>query len=254
VYRFLLSRHWLGLLAAALATAAACVALGMWQLDRLGQRHARNDLIHANLTAAPVPPDRLLAVGRDLSPDRQWRRVRSTGSFDEAHQILVRNRPLGGETGYHVLTPFQTPAGPALLVDRGWVPIGATARALPDVPPAPAGIVTVTGRLRPSEKPAGGAAAPAGQVRRIDVAGIARRLPYPVYGGYAELVSQSPRPGRSPTALPPPEPSEGPHLAYAVQWFMFACLALGAYVVLARREAEDGRSRAAARVPAPTGG
>ena len=47
------------------------------------------------------------------------------------------------------------------------------------------------------------------------------------------------RPGRAPQRLPPPEPSEGPHLAYAFQWFLFAALAPVGYVLLARREAED---------------
>jgi cytochrome oxidase assembly protein ShyY1 len=248
VYRFLFSRYWLGLLVAAVAVAVACVALGMWQLDRLGQRHARNALISRNLHAAAVAPERLFAVGRPLPPDRRWRQVSAEGRYDEAHQILVRNRPLGGETGYQVLTPLVSAAGPALLVDRGWVPIGPTARALPDVPPAPRGTVKVTGRARPSEPAAGGAAAPPGQVRRISVVAIAADLPYPVYDGYVELVSQTPRPESSPMLLPPPEPSEGPHLAYAVQWFMFSCLALGAYVVLARREAE---TLAGQRAPVP---
>jgi cytochrome oxidase assembly protein ShyY1 len=253
VYRFLFSRYWLGLLAAALAVAAACVALGMWQLDRLSHRHARNALISRNLHAAPVPPERLLTVGQPLPPDRKWRRVQVQGRYDETQQILVRNRPLNGSTGYHVLTPLVTAAGPALLVDRGWVPIGPTARALPDVPPAPTGTVTVTARIRPSERAAGGAAAPPGQVRRISVVAIAKGMPYPVYDGYAELVSQAPSPARAPALLPPPEPSEGPHLAYAVQWFMFACLALGSYVVLARREAETLAGRPV-RVPAPVKG
>jgi cytochrome oxidase assembly protein ShyY1 len=253
VYRFLLSRYWLGLLAAAVAVAAACVALGFWQLDRLGQRHARNRLIAANLSSAPLPPERFLAVGRDLTSAEQWQRVRARGVYDTSHQLLVRNRPFEGENGYYVVTPLVTADGAAVLVNRGWVPVGATARTLPDVPAPPTGTVTLVGRMRRSEGPAGGAAPPPGQVRRIDVSGIAKTMPYPVYGGYAELVSQRPAPRRTPEALPPPEPSEGPHLAYAVQWYMFAGLALGGYVVLARREAEDIRT-AAQRVPASVKG
>ena len=122
----------------------------------------------------------------------------------------------------------------------------------------------MTGRLRPTEPPATGAAPPRGQITRIDVPGLARRLGYPVYGGYLELTRQEPPTARSagtPRLLPAPEPSEGPHLAYAVQWALFACLALGGYVVLARREAADLRAAAgksvAARpvrsVPAPRG-
>jgi len=48
VYRFLLTRRWLGLLALALAVAAACVLLGRWQLHRLEARHAKNHVITSN--------------------------------------------------------------------------------------------------------------------------------------------------------------------------------------------------------------
>jgi cytochrome oxidase assembly protein ShyY1 len=63
-----------------------------------------------------------------------------------------------------------------------------------------------------------------------------------VYGGYGEVTTERPEPRTTPIRLPPPEPSEGPHLAYAVQWFLFAGLALSGYVVLARREEADRRA------------
>lgn len=238
-YRFLLSRRWLGLLAAAIAAAALCAALGRWQLDRLHQRHARNAVIEHNLGAAPVPAADLLRPGHPLPPGQQWRRVTATGRYDTGHELVVRNRTLDGAVGYHVLTPLVTEQGPALLVDRGWVPTAETAATRPDVPPPPSGEATVTARMRQAEPPKHGPAPPAGQVTRIAVATIARSLPYPVYGGYGELVAQDPPSRPAPTALPPPEVSEGPHLAYAFQWFLFGLMALGGYVVLARREARD---------------
>jgi cytochrome oxidase assembly protein ShyY1 len=36
-----------------------------------------------------------------------------------------------------------------------------------------------------------------------------------------------------------PEPSEGPHLSYAVQWFTFTVIAAGGYLVLLRHVARD---------------
>jgi cytochrome oxidase assembly protein ShyY1 len=251
VYRFLLSPRWLRLIAAALAVAAACVALGFWQLDRFDQRRARNDLVKANVAADPVAPGALLAVGRPLPAAQQWRRVEAQGRYDEAHQILVRNRPLEGATGYYVLTPLVTDDGPALLVNRGWVPIGATALARPEVPAAPAGEVTVVARARPSEPADERDAPPQGQVRRIDVPAIAATMPYDVYGGYGDLVEQSPATATSPTALPEPEPGLGPHLAYAFQWFVFAVIALGGVVMLARREARESAPAVVVTVPAP---
>jgi len=254
VYRFLLSPRWLRLIAAALVVAAGCVALGFWQLDRFGQKRARSDLVHDNVAAEPVSPGSLLVVGRGLQAAEQWRRVVAHGRYDEAHQLLVRNRPLEGSTGYYVLTPLVTDDGPALLVNRGWVPIGATARTRPEVPAAPAGEVTVIARMRPSEPSDDKAVPLVGQVRRIDVPAIAATLPYDVYGGYGELVEQQPAAPTSPTALPEPDPGLGPHLAYAFQWWVFAVIALGGVVVLARREARESVTDPAVAVPAPVSG
>jgi cytochrome oxidase assembly protein ShyY1 len=243
-YRFLLSRRWLGLLLVALLVSAACVLLGRWQWHRLEHRRAANHLVTSNVEARPVPPTDLVTTHRGPAASEQWRRVRATGRYDVDHQLLVRNRPYDGAFGYHVLVPLVTDRGPALLVDRGWVPNGESASDVPDVPPPPAGQVTVLARLRPSEPASTTGTPPPGQVTRIDVSSIRRQLPYPVYGGFAELVRERPRPRHAPALLPLPELSEGPHLAYAVQWWLFAGMALVGYGILARREAADRRTTA----------
>lgn len=251
MYRFLLSRRWLGLLVAAVVVAAACVALGRWQLDRLGERHERNDLLSRNLDRAPVEPDVLLTVGRGPRAGDVWSPVRVTGRYDVDGQLLVRLRPLDGSVGYDVLTPLVTEAGPALLVNRGWLSRDADASGsdLPAVPDPPAGSVTITARVRPSEPASTTGTPPAGQVNRIDVSEIAETLPYAVYGGYGELTEERPSPAEAPQPRPAPEPSEGAHLAYAFQWFLFAGLALGGFVLLGRREAEDREATAENREP-----
>ena len=102
----------------------------------------------------------------------------------------------------------------------------------------------MVGRVRPSEPAAtrGGtrhaARSPGSTSRRSR-----RTSPTTSTAGTPTWCASSPRPGRR-RALDPPETSEGPHLAYAFQWFLFACLALGGYVVLARREAADRRAAA----------
>jgi cytochrome oxidase assembly protein ShyY1 len=249
VYRFLLTRRWLGLLAVAVVVAASCVLLGRWQLHRLEFKHHRNELVSRNIAATPVLPGRLLRVDRGPDAADQWRRVRTTGRYDPDHTLLVRNRPFDGQIGFHVLVPFVTAAGPALLVDRGWVPAGENATVVPDVPRPPPGEVAVTVRVRPSEPASTTGTPPRGQVTRIDVSTIRQDLPYPAYGGYGELTREEPQPRDSPARLDLPELSTGPHLAYAVQWFLFALMALGAYVVLARREAADRRAAAAGAAP-----
>ena len=47
--------------------------------------------------------------------------------------------------------------------------------------------------------------------------------------------------------LGPPGADEGPHLAYAVQWFIFTTIAAGGYVLLLRRVARDQAGEEAGR-------
>jgi cytochrome oxidase assembly protein ShyY1 len=251
VYRFLLTRRWLGLLLVALCVASACVFLGRWQIHRLEYKMSSNHLVSGNAAAAPVPPARFLRVNHRPDQADQWRRVRATGRYETAHTLLVRNRSLNGAVGLDVLVPFVTDDGTALLVNRGWVPVDESVPggAPKTLPAPPVGRVTILARIRDSEPASTTGTPPAGQVTRIDTSSIARGLPYPVYGGYGELTHERPRPAHAPVLLPLPELSEGPHLAYAVQWFLFAVMALGYFGLLARREAHERQAVAEGRAP-----
>jgi cytochrome oxidase assembly protein ShyY1 len=212
---------------------------------------SRNHLVSSNAHDRPVPPSRFVAVNRGPDDAHQWRRVRATGHYDVAHTLLVRNRNLNGANGYDVVVPFVTDAGPAMLVNRGWVAVDeSVAGGVPNkIPASPPGHVTVLALLRQSELPSTTGTPPAGQVNRIDVSTIRKGLPYPVYGGYAQLTREQPRPAHSPVLLPLPELTEGLHIAYAVQWFLFAVMALGYFGLLARREANERRAVAEGRAP-----
>ena len=251
MYRFLLSRRWLGVWAALFVLVPAFIALGRWQLDRFDQRVTTNRMIHANLAAEPVPVERLAPPGTVVPRAEVWRRASAVGRYDEDRQRLVRNRANNGRTGFHVLVPLITESGTAVLVDRGWIPAGETARDTPAPPPAPSGTVTVVGRLRASQHGStGGSDMPAGQIAKIDIGRLSGELGLPLYGGYLELVEE--QPAASPAPVPPevPELSTGPHLAYAVQWFLFAIGAVVGVGYLARREALDLRAAAADRAKA----
>ena len=253
MYRFLLERRWLGFHLLTIGLCLGCIAAGLWQLDRRDQRRALNTVIETNVDQEPV------AVPVLLSPDdtpaeapaaveHMWRRVTATGSYDTAGQLLVRNRTRAGlGVGYEVLTPLVTPDGTGLIVNRGWVAAAGTARAVPDVPAPPTGEVTVTGRVRPSQVTPERAAPPTGQLLAVDLGRVATTLPYPLYGGYVELVAQRPEPAEAPLPLPDPEVKSGPHLAYSVQWFLFVGVGLVGWVIFVRREANDRRLAAVDR-------
>ncbi|MBD0292613.1 MAG: SURF1 family protein [Jiangellaceae bacterium] len=227
----MISRRWLLRIVAGLVLVTALVRLGMWQLDRNEERAARNAAIEANAARDPVPVGAMLQVDRQAPADVEWTPVRATGRYDADQQLVVRFRPLDGQPGRHVLTPLVTQTGAALLVDRGFVPQDA------EVPAPPDGEVEVVARVRLSEEGRGSGGDPvSGEIRYVDVDEIAAALRYPVYGAWAELVTQ--QPPASSSLRPPPAPAldAGPHLAYAVQWFLFACIAVAGFVFLARAE------------------
>jgi cytochrome oxidase assembly protein ShyY1 len=238
---FLLTPRWIALLAVALVVTATCVRLGIWQLDRLEQRRELNDRIRSGLSAHPVPFD-------TLASREPYRAVVATGTYDTAHEIVWYGRALEGHPGHHVLTPLVVggdatdATATAILVDRGWVPADADEPPIERATP-PAGEVSVSGFLIPTGDGEDVVLDrdPSGQplvVRRPDPATL--ETPYELWPLAMQLEEQSPaQVGDLPVVVPRPELDEGPHLSYAVQWFIFATIALVGFVVLARREARD---------------
>jgi cytochrome oxidase assembly protein ShyY1 len=236
----------------ALVVALGCVLLSRWQYHRFQHKHAAKELVQRNYDSPAVPLAELVPDSRaPFDTDQQWRQVRASGRYDAGATILVRNRPHdsgeGNPTyGYEVLVPLVLEDGSALLVDRGWLPNGTSGShpgEAPDAVPAPpSGTVEVVARLRPSE-PQHGQRPPAGQVASINLDKLAGLTGYSLYPAYGGLVSEHPGAATSPTALQAPEldGGEGINASYAVQWLLFAALALGFpfwFVRRARRSAD----------------
>lgn len=246
MHRFLLTPRWLALALVVAAVVPGCILLGQWQLDRLHRAERHNERINSNAEAPPVELAQLSPVGSVVPPERVYKNVRIVGRYDTAHTLLIRNRPSHGAAGFHVLTPLVGDAGPAAFVNRGWV-AAPGAGGSPQLPETPSGTVTVTGLLRAGEAPRSNEGLPTGQVQRIDVAGLAPTLPYPVYGGYVALRTQDPAPpviegAYRPEPIPLPSGrTELLHLAYAWQWFVFAGIGPLGFWFLVRREVADLR-------------
>lgn len=236
VYRFLLTRRWLGFAALMGTLATIMVGLGNWQLSRYDQKVAINDRIEAAAKSAPVPVTDVLATGRVPAGNQRYTKVTATGRYDVTQEILVRGRTHNGRVGYEVLTPLLLPGGNALLVNRGWVAAAASAREVPSIPAAPTGEVTVVGAVRLPERAVGRVETLEGrhQVRRISPTQLAGTLPYPVLGGYITVEQD----GLVPIAVE----YEGTlqNGGYALQWWAFAALTLVGFGYLARRHAREG--------------
>jgi cytochrome oxidase assembly protein ShyY1 len=252
VFAVIRQPRWIGLALVVLLIVSLCLLAARWQWHRRESRLAHNALVNSHLAAQPVAPQHLLSVDAPLPADDEYAMVTATGSWDPGHQVLARNHL--GRAGYDVLTPFVTGSGPALLVDRGWIPLSEQgAGSAPDVPQPTTGDVSIVVRMRQTESPRSTDNLPPGQVYAIDVPAIAGGLPYPVYGGYGELVSQDPSLGSTPVLPDAPDLSTGPHLIYAIQWTCFALIALVGYGVLVRREVLERRARVSAGQPVTTG-
>ncbi|MFJ1703957.1 SURF1 family protein [Kitasatospora sp. NPDC088346] len=254
MYRFLLSRRWAFITLIALLLIPAMIRLGFWQLHRHEARVARNELIAHSLTSPAVPFDTLSgSPGFVVPTELTWRAVTATGRYDPAHEFVVRGRtePGGSSIGYFVVTPLELADGRGeVLVNRGWVDSGTDATSYPKVPATPAGEVTVTGRMRADETTASSGIRDRGglpdrQFKLINGGQQAAASGERVLGGYLELVSTSPQPADGPVLLAEPNHSDiGPHMAYAVQWWLFCGLVPVGLVVMARREARERAAEA----------
>jgi cytochrome oxidase assembly protein ShyY1 len=238
MYRFLFSAKWLGWLLLVALLASVCVLLGNWQMDRRDQAHDVVTAIESNYDADPVDFETVPDIFAEADDADEWTPVVLRGEYDEAGQRVVRNRPLNGRPGYEVLVPLKLDSGPAVIVNRGWLPIGNNVAGRPDtVPAAPEGDVTVVARVKPGESSVD-RGAPEGQLASIQLDEYAAELDYPVFtGGYGLMAAENPAPAERPVLMPKPAIDEGPHLSYSMQWYAFGVLFFVGYGYAARQQA-----------------
>jgi surfeit locus 1 family protein len=246
--------------AVAFCAALLCVgfiALGSWQVQRLQWKNALvaqvDQRVHAVPVAAPAPSS-WAALSKEHD---EYRHLRLDGRFvDELATKVQAATELGA--GYWVLTPFRGDDGAVVIVNRGFIPAGATAAG------AGPGATSITGLLRMSEHGRG-------FLRENDVAnnrwyardveaigaarGLARVAPYFIDQDAAPAVSQ--KTGSDPFVLQQGEGftsrkngsdpiSKVPvggltvisfhnnHLVYALTWFAMALMAAGACFAIGR--------------------
>ena len=223
-----------------LALVVVMINLGFWQLRRLEERRDLNALQAERSSAAVVAADELapeIAAGGVEAVE--YRVVEVTGRYRSSDEVAVRNRTLNGLPGVWLLTPLLPAEGPAVVVNRGWVPQSSSDPAARPAAPVPPGEVTVRGHVRLSEQRTGlGVADPAAgrlaSLARPDIDRYAVQLDYPVHPFYLQLTSQDPPPGDYPVMVALPAPGEGPHLGYAVQWFIFSTIGVVGYPLVLR--------------------
>ena len=223
-WRFVLSRQWAGYLALTVIFAIVCCALGTWQLNRRAEALAEVARIDANYDADPQPVAEALPDPAGFDIDQRWQVVALTGEFLADEEVVVRNLPFEGSSGFEVITPFRLDDGTVFMVDRGWIAQNSQGRPSEAAPP-PSGRVEVTARLKAGEDRIAGRTSTGVELATIDLDELAERVEAPTYtGAYGVLVQSGADVDEPPLAAARPIRDEGPHLSYALQWYVFALL------------------------------
>jgi surfeit locus 1 family protein len=220
----------------ALAVSLGCVRLGFWQLERLSERRAQNAQVMSRLAEVAVPLERL-----PHNSTVRFRGATAKGTYDFENEFVVTARSRNGSPGVHVITPLRmSTSDTAVLVNRGWAytPDGMRvdlALFRED------SIAVIEGFVEEYSVARGPVSTPsvARAARRLDRDSVAARMPYPLAAvvlvqqldsGEAIAVDRG-----TPVRVEPPPLDEGPHRAYAIQWFAFALVGvIGTLLVLQR--------------------
>lgn len=120
------------------------LSLGFWQLHRAQEKREIIKNYQVEKDGAVIR----LNAGMKSAAGLDYQHASSIGRYDSVHQLLLDNRTHEGRAGYQVLTPFiLRDSEVAVLVNRGWVPVGKSRDQLPDVAVGEAQR-TVLGRLK----------------------------------------------------------------------------------------------------------
>jgi surfeit locus 1 family protein len=212
----------------------AFASLGLWQLSRAAEKRAVAEDFSSNGSALALPAD-----SRGLP---RYQRVSARGRYDPDRQFLIDNRIHEGRAGVMVLTPFALENGGRVLVNRGWLPFGATREELPDIA-VDAGVRNIVGRL--DELPRPGillSSPPAATWPRLvnypTMDELATALGQPLHSRVILLDAGVPDGYVRAWKLPGATPDR--NLGYAIQWFAFAATAVAIWLAVSlRRPGEE---------------
>ncbi len=214
--------------AVAFGTAAVCIRLGVWQLERLDQRRNINTLAEARLSLPVIE----LPTEHD-SDSLRYRKALADGVFDFEREIVVVARSRSGVPAVHVVTPLRFHGGGAVLVERG-IALSPDARTVDLNALAESDTARVTGVLVSLEGGDSGSPGWPRYVRGVNPTELQHVYPYPLFPLVLRRTVKSSGAPADLTPVPLPELTNGPHLSYAVQWFSFAVIAIVGSLLLSR--------------------
>jgi surfeit locus 1 family protein len=221
---------------------AMLISLGRWQLHRAAEKRVLFDSFAAGAQATQSIDLKTPKVPR-------YSQVEADGHYDDTRQVLIDNMVHAERAGYFVITPFALQGGGWVLVNRGWVPLGASRAERPVIPVA-ADARHIRGRTDNLPSPG---------IRMGIPASLAPPYPvvanFPTHSQVAQLLKESSwAPAADLILLDPKEPDgyvrdwSAPgfppmrHVGYAVQWFGLALALLVIYIVTNFRRSSQGNA------------
>ncbi len=206
-----------------------------WQVPRHFARVDENVLIEARAFGEPI--DVVDAIDEPIDM-LEFTAVSASGRYIEPALVRVANRSQKGQAGDWLVGLFETSTGELVLVNRGFI----TRDAVPSDPVEG----ELLGWLRESRERERFGATDTGEgdrIPRLDIDAIGDRFEDRLGGrDLAPMWIQLASPTLEtsfPEPVPLPELNSGPHLSYAVQWFIFAALGLIVYGLLLRKRAGE---------------
>jgi surfeit locus 1 family protein len=207
------------------------IALGVWQLHRADEKRAIMALRERN---GAEPPVLLMGKAEAADADR-YRQVQAFGEYDVDHQFLLDNQIFNQQAGYWVMTPLRlADSDAAVLVNRGWVPVGSDRSRLPQLGVS-SPYVRITGlidhfpgvgyKLKGAEIPGSGWPS---VVQMLDAGQLSARLGYRLLPYQVLLAPDQPQ-GYA-RSWRPPDLNPGKNQGYALQWFSFAAVLVILYI------------------------
>ena len=222
------------------ALLVATTNLGFWQLRRLDARQDYNARVVARADEPVVALATAFGALTEGRPPEDLRHVRVTvsGTWDVASEVYLANRSRAGGPGVPVGTRRRSEgARPSVggAGDRGVGPRGHYLKGDRSAWAPARGEVEVVGSLevgRIGERGHGS------EVDRIDLEALSDRWGIPVASMWIRAAANGS--AGWPASTPAEDLGDGPHLSYAVQWFVFTLIGLGGYPLvlyrLARRD------------------
>ena len=237
MYSFVRLPKWMAAHVLVLLLLVTFLLAGTWQFGRHQKRIDRNDVVLDRADAV------LLEIGDLFEPQDifEFRLVQLNGSWSTSDSVLIRNRSHQDMAGCHLAIPLAVSSNEGVLVVAGWLnePLCDIDRL-----EVPTGDVSLVGRVRLTQtRGAIGARDRAdGVIRtlaRTDVARVDQQVALSLAPVYVELITSNPSVAEA-VAVDPPPTDLGPHLAYAVQWFLFFAVGAVGYPLVLRRQARKG--------------